>query len=170
MTYELVYRVGLGNAQSPFRVVTQPEGREVAWVNPFLDQCMVRGLAWHTLRGYAFSLTNFIRWWVECHATEEVTEQALGDSSLLDYLRYLSGQEPRPAANTINKHIWVAERVLRCLFPAAAPQPLRPPFTTSCAVRHRGAQASASSSPPTRRGSFSVPSELARTARSRRHC
>jgi hypothetical protein len=51
MTYELVYRVGLGNAQSPFRVVTQPEGREVAWVNRFLDQCMVRGLAWHTLRG-----------------------------------------------------------------------------------------------------------------------
>jgi len=73
MTYELVYRVGLGNAQSPFRVVTQPEGREVVWVNRFLDQCMVRGLAWHTLRGYAFSLTNFIRWWVECHATEEVT-------------------------------------------------------------------------------------------------
>jgi integrase len=91
---------------------------------------MVRGLAWHTLRGYAFSLTNFIRWWVECHATEEVTEQALGDSSLLDYLRYLSDQEPRPAANTINKCVWVAERALRCLFPAAAPQPLRPPFTT----------------------------------------
>ena len=98
MTYELVYRVGLGNAQSPFRVVTQPERREVAWVNRFLDQCMVRGLAWHTLRGYAFSLTNFIRWWAECHATEEVAEQALGDSSLLDYLRYLSDQEPRPAA------------------------------------------------------------------------
>jgi hypothetical protein len=125
MTYELVYRVGLGNAQSPFRVVTQPEGREVAWVNRFLDQCMVRGLAWHTLRGYAFSWTNFIRWWVECHATEEVTEQALGDSSLLDYLRYLSDQEPRPAANTINKCVWVAERALRCLFPTAAPQPLR---------------------------------------------
>ena len=27
MTYELVYRVGLGNAQSPFRVIAQPEGR-----------------------------------------------------------------------------------------------------------------------------------------------
>jgi len=130
MTYELVYRVGLGNAQSPFRVIAQPEGREVAWINRFLDQCMVRGLAWHTLRGYAFSLTHFIRWWVEHHATEEVTAQALTDSSLLDYLRYLTDQQPRPAANTINKHVWVAERALRCLFPAAAPQPLRPPFTT----------------------------------------
>jgi len=46
---------------------------KVAWINRFLDQCMVRGLAWHTLRGYAFSMTHFIRWWVERHATEEVT-------------------------------------------------------------------------------------------------
>jgi hypothetical protein len=130
MTYELVYRVGLGNAHSPFRVVAQPEGREVAWINHFLDQCMVRGLAWHTLRGYAFSLTHFIRWWVERHSTEEVTGQALADSTLLDYLRYLTDQQPRPAANTINKNVWVAERALRCLFPAAATQPLRPPFTT----------------------------------------
>ena len=90
MTYELLYRVGLGNAHSPFRVVAQPEGREVAWINHFLDQCMVRGLAWHTLRGYAFSLTNFIRWWVEHHASEEVTAQALTDFTLLDYLRYLT--------------------------------------------------------------------------------
>ena len=130
MTYELVYRVGLGNAQSPFRVIAQPEGREVTWINRFLDQCMVRGLAWHTLRGYAFSLTHFIRWWFERHSTEEVTGQALADSSLLEYLRYITDQQPRPAANTINKHVWVAERALRCLFPTAAPQPLRPPFTT----------------------------------------
>ena len=51
MTYEVSYRVGLGNAKSPFRVVAQPEGREVGWINRFLDQCAVRGLAWHTLRG-----------------------------------------------------------------------------------------------------------------------
>ena len=51
MTYELSYRVDLGSAQSPFRVVAQPTGREVGWINRFLDQCCVRGLAWHTLRG-----------------------------------------------------------------------------------------------------------------------
>ena len=130
MGYELIYRVDLGSAHSPFRVVAQPERREVAWINHFLDQCMVRGLSWHTLRGYAFSLIHFIRWWVERHCTEEVTAQALTDSSLLDYLRYLAHQEPPPAANTINKNVWVAERALRCLFPAAATQPLRPPFTT----------------------------------------
>ena len=29
MSYELIYRVDLGSAQSPFRVVAQPSGREV---------------------------------------------------------------------------------------------------------------------------------------------
>jgi hypothetical protein len=36
MSYALVYRVDLGSAQSPFRVVAQPTGREVGWINRFL--------------------------------------------------------------------------------------------------------------------------------------
>lgn len=130
MTYELIYRVGLGNAQSPFRVVAQPGQREVEWINRFLDQCAVRGLAWLTLRGYAFSLVDFIRWWVERHSTEEVTAQALSDSSLLDYMHHLADQQPRPAAQTINKNVWVVERALRCLFPEAAAVQPGPPFST----------------------------------------
>lgn len=117
MTYELVYRVGLGHAQSPFRVVAQPAGREVGWINRFLDQCAVRGLAWHTLRGYGFALTDFIRWWAERHATDEVTEEALTGSALLDYLRHQAEQEPRPSAHTINRQVWVAGRALQCQFP-----------------------------------------------------
>src|SRR6185369_10252509 len=75
MTYQLIYRVDLGAAQSPFRVVAQPGGREVGWINRFLDQCCVRGLAWHTLRDYAFALMQFVRWWADRHSTDEVTEQ-----------------------------------------------------------------------------------------------
>jgi integrase/recombinase XerD len=119
MSYELIYRVDLGSAQSPFRVVAQPTGREVAWINRFLDQCCVRGLAWHTLRGYAFALLQFVRWWVDRHSTDEVTEKALTSSSLLDYMRDQVSQQPRPAANTINTRVWVAERALRCQFPNA---------------------------------------------------
>ena len=110
MSYALIYRVDLGSSQSPFRVVAQPTGREVGWINRFLDQCCIRGLAWHTLRGYAFDLTHFIRWWADRHSTDEVTEQALTTSSLLDYMRYQAEQQPRPAANTINTRVWVAER------------------------------------------------------------
>jgi integrase/recombinase XerD len=127
MNYELIYRVDLGSAQSPFRVVAQPTGREVDWINRFLDQCSVRGLAWHTLRGYAFDLTHFVRWWADRHSTDEVTEQALTSSSLLDYLRYQAGRQPRPAASTINTRLWVAERALRCQFPEAVP-PTAPGF------------------------------------------
>jgi site-specific recombinase XerD len=127
MSYELIYRVDLGSAQSPFRVVAQPSGREVDWINRFLDQCCVRGLAWYTLRGYAFALLQFVRWWVDRHSTDEVTEQALTSSSLLDYMRDQVNQQPRPAANTINTRVWVAERALRCQFPDVLP-PVAPCF------------------------------------------
>jgi site-specific recombinase XerD len=127
MSYELIYRVDLGSAQSPFRVVAQPTGREVGWINRFLDQCCVRGLAWHTLRGYAFALLQFVRWWVDRHSTDEVTEQALTSSSLVDYMRDQANQQPRPAANTINTRVWVAERALRCQFPNVLP-PTAPGF------------------------------------------
>ena len=95
------------------------------------DQCCVRGLAWHTLRGYAFDLTDFIRWWAERHSTDEVTEQALTTSSLLDDMRYQAEQQPRPAPNTINKRVWVAERALRCQFPNVMP-PAAPGFQQFC--------------------------------------
>ena len=38
MSYELIYRVDLGSAQSPFRVVAQPTAREVGWINRFLER------------------------------------------------------------------------------------------------------------------------------------
>ena len=97
----------------------------MGWINRFLDQCCIRGLAWHTLRGYAFDLTHFVRWWADRHSTDEVTEQALTSSSLLDYLRYQADQQPRPAASTINTRVWMAERALRCQVPRGR--------TTGCA-------------------------------------
>jgi hypothetical protein len=100
MNYELIYRADLGSAHSPFRVISQPSGREVDWINRFLDQCCIRGLAWHTLRGYAFDLTHFIRWWADRHSTDEVTEQALTSSSLLDYMRY----QARPTTSPRCQH------------------------------------------------------------------
>jgi integrase len=79
------------------------------------------------LRGYAFDLTHFVRWWADRHSTDEVTEQALTSSSLLDYVRYQVDRQPRPAASTINTRVWVAERALRCQFPEAVP-PAAPGF------------------------------------------
>jgi hypothetical protein len=45
MSYELIYRADLSSAHSPLRIVAQPDGREVGWINRFLDPCCVRDRA-----------------------------------------------------------------------------------------------------------------------------
>jgi integrase/recombinase XerD len=120
MTYAMVHQPGSNNAQSPFRVIVQKTGRQVDWINHYLDQSCVRGLARHTLRSYALDLLHFVRWWADTHKTDAVTEEALTGSALLDYVRFQAGQEPRPAADTINRRVWVVERALRSQFPDAA--------------------------------------------------
>jgi site-specific recombinase XerD len=122
MTFHVLYQPGRSNAQSPFRVVEQPTGREVEWVNRFLDRERVRGLADSTLRSYAHDLLQFVRWWAAERKTDTVTEQAITESTLLDYVRFQAGQHPRPAAASINRRVGVAERALRGEFPAAPSQ------------------------------------------------
>src|SRR5579871_3640033 len=60
MTFCARQQRGLGNAQSPFRVINDT-GREVAWVNRFLDQERVRSVSDATLRSYAHDLLHFVR-------------------------------------------------------------------------------------------------------------
>jgi hypothetical protein len=122
MTYAMVHPPGSNNTQSPFRVIVQKTGRQVDWIARYLDQSCVRGLARHTLRRYALDLLHFVRWWADIHKTDAVTEEALTRSTLLDYVRFQAGQEPRAAADTINRRVWVVERALRNLFPDAAAQ------------------------------------------------
>ena len=62
MRFHVARQLGLSNAHSPFRVVNQT-GREVEWVNRYLDQQRVRGVADTTLRSYAHDLLHFVRWW-----------------------------------------------------------------------------------------------------------
>src|SRR5215471_11966445 len=119
VTFHLVHRPEIGPAQSPFRIVQQETGREVAWINRFLDREWVRRLAETTLRSYALDLLHFLRWWVGVHHTDVIVQAALTESTLLDYVAFQSGQQPRPAAASINRRIVVAERALRNEFPDA---------------------------------------------------
>ena len=50
MTFQVIHQPDAGDARSPFHVVEQPAGREVEWVNCFLDREWVRRLAQTTLR------------------------------------------------------------------------------------------------------------------------
>jgi integrase len=99
--------------------VTDDTGRDVPWVNRFLDQQRVRSVAETTLRSYAYDLLHFLRWWVAVNQSTAVTEKALTESALLDYIRFQTNQQPQPAAASINRRVGVAERALHLAFPHA---------------------------------------------------
>ena len=109
----------LSHAQSPFRVVDQ-SGQGVEWINRNLDQERVRGVADSTLRSYAHDLLHFLRWWSTGQKTSGITQQALTESTFLDYIRFQVGQDPPPAAASINRRVGTVERALRREFPEAA--------------------------------------------------
>src|SRR6266571_8806880 len=117
MKFRIVYQQTSNSAQSPVRIVEQITGREVGWVNRYLDREYVRRLTDKTLRIYAHNLLHFVRWWERVHHTSDLVEGALTESTLLDYLRFQSGLEPRPSGVTINARVAVADRAIRNEFP-----------------------------------------------------
>jgi integrase/recombinase XerC len=127
MTFLVIHAPEAGNARSPFRVIEQPMGREVEWVNRFLDREYLRRLAEATLRGYAMDLLHFLRWWASVNHTGAISESALSATVLLDYLRFQTGCHPQPAAATVNRRVGVVERALRNEFPDTA-SPFAPGF------------------------------------------
>ena len=114
-------------AQSPLRVIEHETGREVGWVNRYLDREYVRRLADTTLRSCAYALLHFVRWWESLHHTGDVREADLTKSTLLDYLKFQCSHQPPFSGSTINDRIAVAERALRNEFPDA-PDSMAPGF------------------------------------------
>jgi integrase/recombinase XerD len=119
MKFRAIYQPASHNAQSPVRVVEQTTGREIGWINRYLDREYVRRLADKTLRIYAHNLLHFIRWWDSVHHTGDVREADLTESTLRDYVGFQSSLQPRPSGSTINDRIAVADRALRNEFPDA---------------------------------------------------
>jgi site-specific recombinase XerD len=119
LRFRVAQQPPLSHAHSPFRVVDQ-NGREVEWINRYLDQERVRGVADSTLRSYAHDLLHFLRWWATARKTSNITQQALTESTFLDYIRFQVGQDPPPAAASINRRVGTAERAMRREFPDAA--------------------------------------------------
>ena len=119
MKFRIICRQSSNNAQSPVRVVEQTTGREVGWINRYLDRQHVRCLAETSLRTDAYNLLHFVRWWESIHHTGDVAENDLAESTLLDYVRFQSNQEPRPSGCSINDRVVVVARALRNEFPNA---------------------------------------------------
>ena len=127
MTFRVVHKPSNSHARSPFRVVEQATGREVDWINQYLDHEMLRRLADTTLRSYAHELLHFLRWWEGVHHTDAIAKDALTESTLLDYVRFQSGQERELTGATINQRVAIVERALRIMFPDA-PHQVAPGF------------------------------------------
>ena len=119
MKFRVIEQHTSNSAQSPVRVVEQTTGREVGWINRYLDREYVRRLAPGTLRLYADNLLHFVRWWDSAHHTDTLAAEDLTESTLLEYVRFQSSKEPRAAGSTINARIAVADRALRNEFPNA---------------------------------------------------
>jgi integrase/recombinase XerD len=119
MKFRVVELQSSQNSRSPARIIEQRTGREVGWVNRYLDREYVRRLADRSLRLYAHNLLHFVRWWASTHGTGDILEKDLTESTLLEYLRFESGLQPRPSGSTINARIAVADRALRNEFPDA---------------------------------------------------
>jgi integrase/recombinase XerD len=104
-------------AQSPVRVVEQKTGREVGWINRYLDREYVRRLAGTTLRLYAHNLLHFVRWWARIYHTGDIAKGDVTETTLLDYIRFQSALQPQPSGSTINARVAVADRAIHNEFP-----------------------------------------------------
>jgi integrase/recombinase XerD len=119
MKFRVMCQHTSNNSQSPVRVIEQTTGREVGWINRFLDRQYVRRLAETSLRTDAYNLLHFVRWWESTHHTGNVVEDDLAESTLLDYVRFQCSKEPRPSGSTINDRVGVVDRALHNEFPNA---------------------------------------------------
>src|ERR1700735_650332 len=130
MTFRVNHQSSDNPARSPYRVVVQATGREIDWINQYLDYETLRRLADHTLQSYANELLYFLRWWDSVHRTDAIAKDALTESTLLDYVRFLSGQQPPLSGSTINTRVAIIDKALPHLFPDA-PQQIAPGFQQS---------------------------------------
>ena len=116
MTFRVVHKPSNNHARCPYRIVEQATGREIDWINQYLDYEMLRRLADTTLRTYAHELLHFLRWWESVHHTDAVAKDALTETTLLDYVRFQSSQERELTGATINQQRVAVLTSCRTLF------------------------------------------------------
>ena len=107
MSLRLQLNNSVPTSASPFRLVDDC-GRELTWVNQFLDAQKLRQLSLRSLRIYAYDLLHLARWFKNTRHSLARLNQSL----LLNYVRYQLEQKPLPTAETINHRLCV----VRCLY------------------------------------------------------
>jgi site-specific recombinase XerD len=121
MKLSVVYLPAACNSVSPYRLLDE-HGREVVWVNAFLDAKHLLQHSPRSLRAYAFGLLHFARW-AQAAADAQPPRQLveLNDASLRDYLRFQLQQQPCPAPQTINYRLDLLRVLYRFHFACEIP-------------------------------------------------
>lgn len=122
MKFRVVRQPASNKAQSPFRVVEQTTGREVDWINRYLDRETLRRVSDVTLRSYAHELLHFLRWWESVHHTDALAQSEITESILLEYVRFQASQQPELSGSTINHRVAIVDHALHVVFPDAPAQ------------------------------------------------
>lgn len=117
MTFRAIQKTDLPGSSSPFRV-TDDHGRELEWVNRFLDAQCLRGVAPLTLRSYANMLLSFVRWWSGQPNVDIWNFQAsqFTESTLVDFVRSQVDQIPKLSPEHINMRSAMLRRLFRFYF------------------------------------------------------
>jgi site-specific recombinase XerD len=117
MTFRTIQQTGRPASSSPFRVIDD-QGRELEWINRFLDMLCVLGTAPLTLRSYANQLLHFVRWWSKQPGVDvvQLALQQFTESTLIDYVRAQTNEQPKPSPENINMRSSMLRRLYRFHF------------------------------------------------------
>lgn len=126
MKFRLLHLAEPPGSASPYRLV-DADGREIEWVNRFLDMQQVRGLQPPSLRGYAHSLLHFVRWWSRQPGVDAMRLEArqFTEATLLDYVRDQWNEHPKPSPQYINQRATMLRRLFRFFFDRDMPHAAR---------------------------------------------
>ena len=145
MTFRVVPKPSSNHVRCRYRVIERTTGREIEWINQYLDYETLRRLADTTRRTYADALLHFLRWWESVNHTDEVTKDALTESTLLDYVRFQSSQERELTAPRSTNVL--PSSIVPCAAPFLAPL-VRSPRRSSRRTGSERPWASANRGPP----------------------
>ena len=100
MTFRVLHQPSTNQARCPYRVIVQTTGREIDWINQYLDYETLRRLSDNTLRSYAHELLHFSPLVVECSSHRRGHQRY---THRIDAAR-LCAMSIRSAASVVRRH------------------------------------------------------------------
>ena len=141
MNFRVVHQPDLPTRAEPVPHRRAGQGREVVWVNRFLDRECVRCVAETTLRSYAYDLLHFLRWWVASTKPIPSPRGHLRNPRCWTTSASRPASNRRPAAASINRRVAYGRSCFAREFPERSQSSSRRAFSTGTGGDRRWASA-----------------------------